>query len=295
VALLPLLLVVVLAGLIAAGVVVARRTSPSRESAVAAARRHAAGTAVLALVAAAAVGLATAISGIDVFPGEASLGRTLMLAPVAAGIAHTLVLLVAELTWPRPQGDVRRARLARRGPLDAAPRWLVRLVAGALAGLVLVLVVGSVTADDSGRRISVAWSDGGQTAGPYPGRFYAVPAAVCLAVLILTTAAALRVVAERPAVATRDDRIEAALRRASAHRVLRGAAAGSLALLAGLLYAAGTSLHSFGAAPGHTPAAVLGVAGSVVGLAAAAVAVTAVVVACFPAPKVPTGDAVPAA
>jgi predicted component of type VI protein secretion system len=103
------------------------------------------------------------------------------------------------------------------------------------------------------------------------------------------------VVAERPAVATRDDRIEAALRRASAHRVLRGAAAGSLALLAGLLYAAGTSLHSFGAAPGHTPAAVLGVAGSVVGLAAAAVAVTAVVVACFPAPKAPTGDAVPAA
>jgi hypothetical protein len=294
VALLPLLLVVVLAGLIAAGVVAARRTPPSREAAVAAARRHAAGTAGLALVAAAAVGLATAISGIDVFPGEASLGRTLVLAPVAAGIAHTLVLLIGELTWPRPQGDVRRARLARRGLLDAAPRWLVRLAAGTLAGLVLVLVVGAVTADGSGRRISVAWSDGGHTASPYPGLFYALPAAVCLAVLILSTGAALRVVAERPAVATQDDRIEAALRRASVHRVLRGATAASLALLAGLLYAAGTSLHGFGAAvPGTTVTGVLGVVGSVVGVAAGAVAITAVVVACFPAPKVPTGDAVP--
>jgi hypothetical protein len=189
---------------------------------------------------------------------------------------------------------VRRARLARRGPLDAAPRWLVRLATGTLTALVVVLLVGTATADDSGRRILIDWTTGGQTAGPFPGAFYALTAAVGLAVLVVA-AAALRVVAERPAVATEDARIEAALRRASAHRVLRGATAASLALLAGLLYAAGTSLHSFGATAGPAITTVLGVVGSVVGIAAAAIGITAVVVACFPAPKVPTGDAVPAA
>jgi hypothetical protein len=294
VALLPLLLVLGLAVAIAVGVAGLRRTPPSRETAVAAARRHAALTGATAVVAAVAAGLAAAISGIDLFPGEASLGRTLMLAPVAAGIAHTAVLLLGELTWPRPQGDVRRARLARRGLLDAAPRWLVRVGAGAVAGLVVVLVAGALTADRSGRRLTVALSEWQSTASPFPGLFYGGPAAVGVAVLAVATLIALRVVAERPAVATEDPRIEAALRRASVHRVLRGATAATLALTAGLQYAAGTALHSVGSVggPGTTFYSGAAVVLLVVALAGG---VLAVVVACVPAPRVPVDDAVPTA
>lgn len=292
VALLPFLLVLLLAAVLASTVVHARRTAPSRETAVAAARRHAGLTAAAALVAAALAGLGAAVTGLGLFTGPGDLGRSLLLAPLAAATAHSVVLLVGELTWPRPRADVRRAQLTRRGLLDAAPHWLLRLAAAIPAALVVVLVVGTLTADHTGRGIAVSWASGGAAAGPYPGSFYAAPAAAGLAVLVVATTAALRVVAERPAVATEDPRIEAALRRASTHRVLRGAVAGALALLAGLLLTMGTSLHSIGADMNGTGTTLLAVVGPAIAVAAGVVALLAVLVACIPTPAVPAGDAV---
>lgn len=289
---LPFVLVLLLAAVLASTVVRARRATPSRETAVAAARRHAGLTAAAALAGAVLAGLGTAVSGLGLFTGPGDLGRSLLLAPLAAATTHSLVLLVGELTWPRPRGDVRRAQLARRGPLDAAPRRLLRLAAATATALVVVLVVGTLTADHTGRGIAVSWAAGGAAAGPYPGSFYGTPAAIGLAVLGAVTAAALRVVAERPAVATEDPRIEAALRRASAHRVLRGAVTGALALLAGLLLTTGTSLHSVAADAGGTRAATLGVVGTAAEVVAGVIALLAVLVACIPAPTVPAGDAV---
>ena len=169
-ALLPFALVGLLTVAVGAALAAARRTPPSRESTVVAARRHARSTTVVALLAAPAAALGCAVVFISMIPSPGSIGRALLLAPVAAGVAHTAVVLLGELTWPRPQGDVRRAGLARRGLLDAAPRWLLRVGATTVAVLVVVLVTGAVLADGSGRRVTVSLPEWSTTASPFPGR-----------------------------------------------------------------------------------------------------------------------------
>lgn len=291
-AVLPWLLVCVLALVVAGGSALIRRTAPSRGAAAADARRHALGTSVTAIVVAAVAALGCGMTCLSLLSGPGVYGRTLLLMPLVAGIAHTIAVLLGELTWPRPQGDVRHARLARRDLLDAAPRTLVRLAAVTLAALVVILVTGALTADHTGRRIAVALPDGEVTARPFPGLHYGGPVAVGLIVLVLVTGVALRVVSDRPAVTAEDPRIEAALRRASAHRVLRGATAGGLMLAAGLLLMVGTSLRSLGSITGTAATAGLGAVGGVAVVAAVAAGLTAVVVACLRAPTVPA-DAVP--
>src|SRR3954452_10435006 len=115
---LPLLLVLLLAALVGGGVAVAGRAPPSREGTVAGARRHA----VTASVAAVSVGVLAGLvvpfaDGAWAAGSTGSGGRELMLVPIAFGVAHTAVLALGELSWPRPAGQVRRARLVRRGPL----------------------------------------------------------------------------------------------------------------------------------------------------------------------------------
>ena len=106
-----LLAVVVTAGM---GTAIVRRSSPSRETAVAAARRHATQTAVAAiLLGSLAAGYVGATELGNGSPG--GLGVTALLMPITFGIVHTVVLAAGELTWPRPQGEVRRARLVHRG------------------------------------------------------------------------------------------------------------------------------------------------------------------------------------
>ncbi|GAB3355908.1 hypothetical protein [Modestobacter lapidis] len=288
-ALVPLLAVLVLAGTVALGTAVVRRPPPSREASVAAARRHArlASGAAVALGAAAALATAAREVG-NTSPG--GLGVTALLVPIAFGIVHTLVLAAGELTWPRPEGAVRRARLVRRGLLDAAPRWLVRTAWAALSLAAAVLVAGALLADATGRRFTHESATGGSafssTASPFPGLFYGRPAAIGLLVLAVAAAAALWIVANRPAVATEDDRIEGALRRASAHRVLRAAVGSSLVVAGGLLLVGGTAMVNAGlvSAPG--------LAGAVPGLVTM---VTGLVVTFIRAPGVPADSpAVPA-
>ena len=286
--LVPLGLLLAVVVTVVIGAAVARRSPPSRETAVTAGRAHAAQTAVaaplLGFLAAGYVGATDLGNG---SPG--GLGVTILLVPITFGVVHTLVLAAGELTWPRPQGEVRRARLVHRGLLDAAPRWLVRMAVVAVALAITTLVGGALLADADGRSFTYGYelgrASGLSAAGPFPGSFYGLPAGIGLLVLALVTAVTLWIVANRPAVATADDGIESALRRASAHRVLRVAVGVPLFVTGGLLFVGGRALHSVAtstASSGLLDTAA--VVGSVVGAAAMLVGV---VVACIRAPRVP--------
>ncbi|WP_249522358.1 hypothetical protein [Modestobacter marinus] len=65
-----------------------------------------------------------------------------------------------------------------------------------------------------------------------------------LGCLLALTTAALLVVANRPAIVTDDADVEGALRRASAQRVLRGATAAAMILVAGLVTVSGLAIRS---------------------------------------------------
>jgi hypothetical protein len=253
---------------------------------VAAARRHAriASSAALLLGAAAAGWVAVTEVG-NTAPG--GLGITVLLVPVTFALVHTVALGVGELTWPRPRGEVRRARLVRRGLLDAAPRWLVRLAGAVAAAAAVTVVLGAVLAGPDGRSYTAVLAEGAPdgagrqtaTAGPFPGLFYGLPVAIGLLVLAAAALGALWIVANRAAVATEDDRIEAALRRASAHRVLRAGTAAALVDTGGLLAIGGMAVRI---SPG--PVAGLGIAVAVLGMLAM---LAGVAVACVRAPGVP--------
>lgn len=283
---LGLLLAVVVT--VAIGTAVVRRSPPSSETAVAAGRAHAVHTAFAALLlgflAAGYVGATQLGNG---SPG--GLGIMALLIPITFGVVHTLVLAAGELTWPRPQGEVRRARLVHRGILDAAPRWLVWMAEGAFALTVTTLVGGALLADADGRSVSygyeIAGAAGLSTASPFPGLVYGVPAGVGLLVLALATATALWIVANRPAVATADDGIETALRRASAHRALRVAVGVPLFVTGGLLFVGGRALHSV--ATSGVSAGLLDAAAAVASLTGGVTMLVGVVVACIRAPGVP--------
>lgn len=291
-----LLLLPVLAGTVALVVTgIVRRSPPSRETAVAAARAHARLGSVAAVVLGGAAALWTGTARLEDAVGPGSLGVTALLVPIAFGVVHTAVLAVTELTWPRPEGAVRRARLARRGLLDAAPRWLVRTARVAATAAVLTLTAGAALAGPDGRSLTVADPPFRATASPFAGPVYGVPAALGLVLLAAGTAGALWVVANRPAVATEDDRVEAALRAASAHRVLRGTTAATLVVIGGLLGVSGNAVWAVASSSGRDVLAVLGVVGVVTAGCGFAALLTAAVVLCVRAPRVPAGEpAVPA-
>lgn len=270
----------------------ARRSPPSREEAVAAARAHAASAAAVAYVLGAGVALYVGAAGLgNVSPG--GLGITALLVPVSFGVVHVLVLAAGELTWPRPRGEVRRARLVRRGMLDAAPRWLLRTTGAAAALAVVTVAAGAVLADPDGRSFTYRPDAMQATTGsPFPGLFYGRPAAIGLLLLAVVTAATLWIVANRPAVATDDERIEDALRRASAHRVLRVATGVTLVVAGGLALIAGMRLHSAGTTTGE---ALLGAGGIALGLLGLLAAMTGVVLSFLRVPGVPADQPATAA
>jgi hypothetical protein len=293
VALLPLLTVLVLAVAVAGGVALARRSPPSAESTVAAARQHARLTSTAAVVLAGVAALVTGATSPLNGGGAGSLGRQALLVPICFGVAHTVVLALGELTWPRPEGQVRRARLVRRGLLDAGPRWLLRLTCGAAVAAVVTIGGGALLADADGRSFSQTSADGRMTSihSPFAGLAYGRPTAIGLLALAAAVVTALWIVANRPAVATDDERIEGALRRASAHRVLRGAATAVLVVTGGLLAVSGMAVA--GVATGvlsaaGTGAALLGVAGALAGVVVLAVRAPGVP-ADRPSPAVPAG------
>ena len=200
------------------------------------------------------------------------LGVTALLLPLGYGVVHVAVLAVGELTWPRPQGEVRRARLVRRGLLDAAPAWLVRAAGAALALAVAVLVGRRAAGRRQGRRFAASASDGRLlgVASPFPGLFYGGPAAIGLLVLAVATAGALWIVATRPAVATADERIERRCAGPPRTGCCGRPPASTSFVAGGLLFVGGNAMHSVGTGPAGTaargsaasPTALLGLAGA---------------------------------
>ena len=248
--LIPLLvLLVVVLGVVGTTAVAARRPAQRREATVAEAVRHAGRISAAALVVGVLAALAAGHAANDSqVTGESLAGRTgtaAISALLGFGLAHTGTVLVGELTWPRPTGTVRRARLVRRGLLDSVPRWLLRLSGAAFGtGLALVLA-GAVLAGPDGRSITVSAAGGAVSgaAAPFAGVDYGLPTGAGLVCLALLTAGALWAVAARPALGTADERVENALRRASAHRVLRGTTSSALAAVGGLLTVSGLSIR----------------------------------------------------
>jgi hypothetical protein len=246
----PLLVLLLLVSLVAgAAALLMRQFARGEDSAAARARRHAARTSATAVVVGLFAAVAAAFAVLFPAPMASAVGRpgvAAMMLPLAFGVAHTGVILVGELTWPRPGGVVRRARLAHRGLLHAIPVWLLRTAIVTLITGIVVIAVGAVTADRYGRSITVHAGNGlaEGAASPYVGTGYGLPALVGLACLVALTTAALWVVANRPAVVTDHAGVEDALRRASAQRVLRGSTVAAMVLVAGLMISSGLAVRS---------------------------------------------------
>jgi hypothetical protein len=248
----PLFVLLLLVGLAAGGAaLLMRQLAHGEDSAVARAQRHARRTSATAVAVGLFAAVAAAVAVLLPAPLAPAAGRpgvAAMMLPLAFGVAHTGVILVGELTWPRPGGMVRRARLAHRGLLQALPAWLLRTAIGTLVTGIVVIAVGAVTADryDVNRSITVYAGDGlvEGAASPYVGTWYGMPALVGLGCLLALSTAALWVVANRPAIVTDDADVEDALRRASGQRVLRGATAAAMILVAGLVTVSGLAIRS---------------------------------------------------
>jgi hypothetical protein len=211
-------------------------------------------------------------------------GVLLGLAPATAGLAFAAVQAAGEATWPRPSGTVRRAPLTRRTVRDVVPAlagWLRRAARG-WAALTLVTLVACGTAPGDGRGISRSFPGGAASSGPFPGWYFGVPLVAAVVVVLLAAEGVLRLVAHRPSVADADPAWDMALRRLSAHRVLRGTQLVLGWTAAGVLLVAGAALRDVGgpvlpdvasASPVHTALGVTALAlGLAVGLAATVLA-----------------------
>ncbi len=253
----------------------------------AAARRHAVTGAVLAATTAVLVA-----GGVVALGNERVLletGRFISCAFLVAGIAHTVVLAITELTWPRPQGTRRTVPLLRRTARDVVSRPMLLTATASVAGLAAAAVAGGLLADTNGGSLSRGLDAGGltgtATAGPFPGWYYSGPVLSLLGVLVALVPVATALVVWRPAVSGAGVGTDTALRRASAHRVLRGAAAAAALTLGPLLAVAGYAVHSIG---GQARDETLSVAGMLIVLAGGIVSVLGLALPLVPAPRVPS-------
>lgn len=296
-----LLVVVMLVGLVLTAVavlvlvlVLVHGSSPSPSRAAQAARRHAAvvhAVALACLLGALVLGPAV-VAQLPMGPVQ---GVLLGLVPAVAGLAFSAVHALGEATWPRPSGMVRRAPLTRRTRADVAPGWLRRVMWAWAALAVVTLVVCGLTAD-GGRAISRTVPGGSASSGPFPGWYFGVPLLVAVAVVVVAAEGVLRLVADRAVVSDADPRWDGALRRLSAHRVLRGAqlvlawtTAGVLVVAGAAVRSVGTEFSADGVSTAVAPYAPVGLAllvlGAAVGLAGLVVAVV---------PGTPIGEQSPA-
>lgn len=284
----PLLGVLVVAAVVALAVALANRPTPAPSYAAEAARKHAIAVNAVAWLLPFLIGpvLLTPVAvvalrvGLD---GAAWNAALVGLYPAAIGLGFLAVHAVGERTWPRPTGTVRRAALVPRSVRDVVPTWLHRLTWTWGGALVLVLLVTGLTADE-GHLLRRAGDTVSQAASPYPGWRYGLPLLVAAALVVAATEGVLRLVARRPAVVDADPTYDAASRRLSSHRVLRGTQLVLALCLAGVLVVSGSALIG-------VDLDALGVAATVAG---AGVALAGVVVAVIPAPAPVSGQAPPA-
>lgn len=231
--LVPVVVVVIVLGRLAYRVVTAPRLQGSARSA----RRRAIAATVLAVLAAATVVVLSS------WPEGGGIRLATM--PALAATVGMILSGLGELSFPRPRGERREASIAvRRGTTVGrlGPLFLAGLGASAV-----LLVITSLTAGPSGRSLERVWPTGRAYGGPYPGVPYAVPLGLALALLALATWWSLRRVDARPALGPGLEEVDRAIRIAGRVRVLRLAAAGSLATAAGVSLGMSRSLYMFAA------------------------------------------------
>lgn len=173
-----------------------------------------------------------ALAGVVTFVGFAAmpggLGRGLMVAPLLAGAVTMCLLAAGERNVHHADAALRRAALEPRSAAALVGRPVRVVIAACLTCLGAIVVLGWATAsaDDQGRagRV-VTWTVGEatQTAGPWPGSYYSVPALIALLVLGGAFAFCVRVIAQRPQVNADDSVVitDDQMRRRSA-RIVQG-------------------------------------------------------------------------
>lgn len=282
----PLLVLVTVVALVVALV---RRPTPAPSQAAEAARQHGVLVTIAAwLVAGLLAG--PVIGAVALIAFRASVGTgpyagvVTALYPTTIGLLYLGVHALGERTWPRPEGPVRRAGLAHRRVADVAPR-LLRAVTWSWAGAVVVaLVIGGATAASDGRSFTtgnaVQWS----STSPYPGWYYGMWLLPAVLIVLAGTEAVLRLVAARPAIVDADPAYDAASRRLSAHRALRGPQLVLGLTLASVLLTLGYGPHAAG----------LPAIGYLIGILACLVAITSLVLTVAPARAPIAGSATPA-
>jgi hypothetical protein len=253
--LVALLAVVGVVGVVVALVLLTTRgglsSAPSPSEAAAASRRHGIATHVTAWVVPQLIGpvvlllLMRALPPLGIWHGAAWNAALAGLFPAVLGLLFLATHAVGELTWPRPTGMVRRAALQPRRRRDVVPVLMHRVVWGLCGALVLALVVLGATAED-GRMVVASEGSVTMTASPYPGWYYGVPLLVAAVLLVAACEGVLHLVARRPAVVDADPTYDAASRRLSAHRALRGVELLLAGILAAVLVLAGSALRGVG-------------------------------------------------
>lgn len=226
------------------------------------------------------------------------------LTPAAVGTVFLLVHLLGELTWPRPDGSVRRAALHPRSARQVIGASLVTWTGALALVLVGVLLVGGLTADRPGLSVTRMSADGLTTAssGAYPGWPLAGPLLVATAVVVVLTVLVLRLVVARAAVADTHELDDLALRRTSAARVLAGSqlvlgltAAGVLLLVSSTWHSLVATIELNGADATGLPGEGVSAAGIAlafaIGLASSVVAVVALARSTLPVPPPADGPA----
>lgn len=227
----PLLVLLLAGGVVLVVVAASARPDHSLTHEIASARRHGVTTSVVA-VTVMLLTLALTPTGVTVAGLDGA--RLAAVLPLAGSAAALLVLLVGELTWPRPRGATRTALVHDRSvALLLRGRWAA--IAGtAVALLVATTVSGGLLAHEDGRslRTEVRAEDGtlleAHGSGPFPGWEYAVPQLVALGAALVLVVMVLRAATHRSAVVTADLDTDRLLRRASAARAYRTLAFGTL-------------------------------------------------------------------
>ncbi len=278
---LPLLLVLVLLLGVAVVLRPVRTVGPvSRSQAFDAAERHARRVTVVAWALLVPVPVLVTKVVTPLLHGTAT-GAYLGAVPAVAGGTFVLAHLAGELTWPRPDGPVRRAPLVHRSARDVLPRALTVVTATWSLLLGALLVTAALTGGADGRSLTAAHADGTtSTASPFPGWYYGRVIATATAVVLLLCVAVLALVVRRAAVADTDPSDDRALRRTSARRVLAGVQLVVAWTLAGCVFFATITVRN--AQPRWTQALGPDASSVLLGvgtIGALTVAVTAVVVA----------------
>jgi hypothetical protein len=243
----PALLVLVLPLLVVAVGAVALTAAPARPdstlaSEVVSARRHASVTSLLAVVAMSATVIVPVAAALVTDAGLAP--RIQACLPLAATAVALVVLLVGELTWPRPHGSTRTAVLHDRSVATVLHRRWAAAAASVTGATVLLLVTGGLLGSVDGRSISRTTPVTVESAGPFPGWDYTVPQLAALALCLVLVGSVARAALRRSTVVSASVDVDRVLRRASTARALRAVVVGSLLTLGPDLVFGGLAAHN---------------------------------------------------